>query len=188
MEASEDVTTPLDAMPTASLLRFGAFELDIEAERLLRNGRNVRLQPQPFRLLCLLVGQAGRVVTREDIRATLWTSDTFVDFEQGVNFAIKQVREALGEDADHPIYIQTIPKRGYKFVAPVEVVRAQVGQAPPQARTDGTLSKLLWTHIAELRIAEDLRKKRRRALLIGVSAAIAVAVIATIVLVMMRVF
>ena len=123
MEASEDVTTPLDAIPTASLLRFGAFELDIEAERLLRNGRNVRLQPQPFRLLCLLVGQAGRVVTREDIRATLWTSDTFVDFEQGVNFAIKQVREALGEDADHPIYIQTIPKRGYKFVAPVEVVR-----------------------------------------------------------------
>jgi DNA-binding winged helix-turn-helix (wHTH) protein len=109
------VTTPLDANPTANLLRFGAFELDIEAERLLRKGRSVRLQPQPFRLLCLLAGQAGRVVTREEIRAALWTSDTFVDFEQGVNFAIKQVREAIGEDADHPIYIQTIPKRGYKF-------------------------------------------------------------------------
>jgi len=181
------VTTPQNAMPTANLLRFGAFELDIEAERLLRNGRNVRLQPQPFRLLCLLAGQAGRVVTREEIRAALWTSDTFVDFEQGVNFAIKQVREALGEDADHPIYIQTIPKRGYKFVAPVEVVGSQAVQAPPQARTDGTLSKLLWSHIAELRIAEDRRKKRRRGVLIGASVAIGVALIAAIVVLMMRV-
>lgn len=173
-------------MPTARLLRFGAFELDIEADRLLRNGRSVRLQPQPFRLLCLLAGQAGRVVTREDIRDALWTSDTFVDFEQGVNFAIKQVREALGEDADHAIYIQTIPKRGYKFVAPVEVVGAQPGQAPPQARTDGALHKLLWTNIAELRIAEDRRKKRRRVLLIGLSATIAVAAIAMFVFFVMR--
>jgi DNA-binding winged helix-turn-helix (wHTH) protein len=180
------VTTPPDATPTANLLRFGAFELDIEAERLLRNSRSVRLQPQPFRLLCLLAGQAGRVVTREEIRAALWTSDTFVDFEQGVNFAIKQVREALGEDADHPIYIQTIPKRGYKFVAPVEVVGSQTVQAPPQARTDGTLSKLLWSHIAELRIAEDRRKKRRRAVLIGASVAIGAALIATIVVLMTR--
>jgi len=180
------LTTRPDALQTARLLRFGAFELDIEAERLLRNGRSVRLQPQPFRLLCLLAGQAGRVVTREDIRSALWTSDTFVDFEQGVNFAIKQVREALGEDADHPIYIQTIPKRGYKFVAPVEVVGAQPGAAPPQARTDGALHKLLWTHIAELRIAEERRKKRRRLLLIGLSATIAVAAIAAVVFLAMR--
>jgi DNA-binding winged helix-turn-helix (wHTH) protein len=180
------MTTPLDAMPTANLLRFGAFELYIDGERLLRNSRSVRLQPQPFRLLCLLAGQAGRVVTREEIRAALWTSDTFVDFEQGVNFAIKQVREALGEDADHPIYIQTIPKRGYKFVAPVEAVGSQPVQSP-QARTDGTLSKLLWSHIAELRIAEDRRKKRRRAVLIGVSVAIGVALIATMVVMMVRV-
>src|SRR5262245_12815760 len=181
------MTTPLDAMPTANVLRFGAFELDIDGERLLRNSRSVRLQPQPFRLLCLLAGQAGRVVNREEIRAALWKSDTFVDFEQGVNFAIKQVREALGEDADHPIYIQTIPKRGYKFVAPVEALGSQSVQAPPQARTDGTLSKLLWSHIAELRIAEDRRKKRRRAALIGVAVAISVALIATIVVLMMRV-
>jgi DNA-binding winged helix-turn-helix (wHTH) protein len=180
------VTTPPDATPTANLLRFGEFELDIEAERLLRNSRGVRLQPQPFRLLCLLAGRAGRVVTREEIRAALWTSDTFVDFEQGVNFAIKQVREALGEDADHPIYIQTIPKRGDKFVAPVEVVGSQTVQAPPQVRTDGTLSKLLWSHIAELRIAEDRRKKRWRAVLIGASVAIGVALIATIVVLMLR--
>jgi DNA-binding winged helix-turn-helix (wHTH) protein len=175
------LTTPLEALTKARLLRFGAFELDIEAEQLLKNARSVRLQPQPFRLLCLLAGQAGRIVTREDIRLTLWTSDTFVDFEQGVNFAIKQVREALGEDADHPIYIQTVPKRGYKFVAPVEVVGSQKGQGPSPARTDGALHKLLWTHIAELRLAEDRRRKRRRALLIVVSAALAVAGIAALV-------
>ena len=172
------MTTPPDTPTKPTLLRFGAFELDIEAERLLKNGRGVRLQPQPFRLLCLLAGQAGRVVTREDIRLNLWTTDTFVDFEQGVNFAIKQVREALGEDADHPIYIQTVPKRGYRFVAPVEVVGAQAPQGPPPVRTDLALHKLLWTHIAELRVSEDRRRKRRRAMLIGISAALAVAAIA----------
>jgi DNA-binding winged helix-turn-helix (wHTH) protein len=175
------LTTPLDTLTKARLLRFGAFELDLEAERLLKNGRSVRLQPQPFRLLCLLAGQPGRLVTREEIRRTLWTSDTFVDFEQGVNFAIKQVREALGEDADHPIYIQTIPKRGYKFVAPVEVVGPQAGEEPPAKRTDGALHKLLWTHIAELRLAEERRRKRRRVLLIGFSAALAVAAVAAFV-------
>ena len=174
------MTTPADTLTNARLLRFGTFELDLEAERLLKNGRSVRLQPQPFRLLCLLAGQPGRLVTREDIRLTLWTSDTFVDFEQGVNFAIKQVREALGEDADHPIYIQTVPKRGYKFVAPVEVVGAPAGQEPPK-RTDLALHKLLWTHIAELRLAEEQRRKRRRALLIGFSAALAVAAVAAFV-------
>jgi DNA-binding winged helix-turn-helix (wHTH) protein len=173
------LTTPLDTLTKARLLRFGEFELDLEADRLLKNGRSVRLQPQPFRLLCLLVGQPGRVVTRDEIRLTLWSSDTFVDFEQGVNFAIKQVREALGEDADHPIYIQTLPKRGYKFVAPVEVVAAQPGQEPK--RTDLALHKLLWTHIAELRLAEERRRKRRRALLIGFSAALAVAAVAALV-------
>jgi DNA-binding winged helix-turn-helix (wHTH) protein len=174
------LTTPLDTLTKARLLRFGAFELDLEAERLLKNGRSVRLQPQPFRLLCLLAGQPSRIVTREDIRLTLWSSDTFVDFEQGVNFAIKQVRDALGEDADHPIYIQTVPKRGYKFVAPVEAVGTQPGQEPPK-RTDLALHKLMWTHIAELRLAEERRRKRRRALLIGFSAALAVAAVAAFV-------
>ena len=174
------MTTPLETLTKARLLRFGAFELDLEAERLLKNGRSVRLQPQPFRLLCLLAGQPSRIVTREDIRLALWSSDTFVDFEQGVNFAIKQVREALGEDADHPIYIQTVPKRGYKFVAPVEVVGAQPTQGP-LPRTDLALHKLLWTHIAELRLAEERRRKRRRALLIGFSAALAVAAVAAFV-------
>jgi DNA-binding winged helix-turn-helix (wHTH) protein len=99
----------------AALLRFGTFELDLEAEQLLKNGRLVHLQPQPFKLLCLLTSQTGKLVTREEIRAALWKDDTFVDFEQGLNFAIKQVREALSDQAEHPVYIQTIPKRGTSF-------------------------------------------------------------------------
>ena len=113
------------------IVRFGAFELDMEAERLLKNGRTVRLQPQPFKLLTLLIGLRGQLVTREQIRAALWAGDTFVDVDQGVNFAIKQVREALGEDADHPLYIQTVPRRGYRFVAPVDSTPEE--ELPPPA-------------------------------------------------------
>src|SRR4030095_15226293 len=101
------------------VVRFGAFELDLEAERLLKNGRPVRLPPQTFKLLRLLTNQPGRLVTREEIQAALWTNDTFVDFEQGVNFAIKQVREALGDRAENSIFVETVPKRGYRFLAPV---------------------------------------------------------------------
>src|SRR5687768_14152844 len=114
-------------------IRFGAFELDVEEEQLRRNGRAVRMQPQPFKLLCLLAARPGKLVTREEIRAALWKTETFVDYEQGVNFAIKQVRDALGESAEHPVYIQTVPKRGYKFVAPVASVApvAEPAPAPP---------------------------------------------------------
>jgi DNA-binding winged helix-turn-helix (wHTH) protein len=164
--------TSSDAGTPAKVVRFGAFELDIEAERLLRNGRTVRLQPQPFKLLTLLVGLQGQLVTREQIRATLWSGDTFVDVEQGVNFAIKQVREALGEDADRPIYIQTVPRRGYRFVAPVEISPDE--EAPPPG-TDLNLHKALWTNIADLKLAEERREARRQQTLKIVIAAFSVA-------------
>ena len=157
------------------ILRFGLFELDGQAELLLKNGRVVRLQPKPFKLLSLLAGQAGKLVTREDIQKALWSSDTFVDYDQGVNFAIKQVREALGEDADRPLYIQTVPKRGYRFVAPVD--RVPVHPTAPDSGyrpgTDGSLNKLLWTHIAELKIAES-RRQKRRTIAMAISAVVAV--------------
>jgi DNA-binding winged helix-turn-helix (wHTH) protein len=146
-----------------AIVRFGAFELDLEAEQLLKNGRVVRLQPQPFKLLCLLVAQPGKLVTREEIQGTLWKGDTFVDFEQGVNFAIKQVREALGEDAEHAIYIQTVPRRGYRFLAPVSSVTTS-SEATPDP-TDLELQKALWTNVSELRLAEVQRQKRRRILI-----------------------
>ena len=109
----------MSATQKTTVMYFGAFELDLEAGKLLKNGRIVRLRPQPFRLLSLLVAQPGRLVTREEIQSALWKDDTFVDFEQGVNFAVKQVREALGDRAESSVYIQTVPKRGYRFVAPV---------------------------------------------------------------------
>jgi DNA-binding winged helix-turn-helix (wHTH) protein len=144
----------------AAIVRFGVFQLDEQAGLLFKNGRIVRLKPQPFKLLLLLVNRAGEVVTREEIREELWGSDTFVDFEQGVNSAIKQVREALGEDADRSLYVETVPKRGYRFTAPVE------GRNPhlPPPRTDLALHKAMWLNIAELRLAEEHRLKRKQQL------------------------
>jgi DNA-binding winged helix-turn-helix (wHTH) protein len=171
------LTSPAHGASAPHILRFGIFELDSEAEQLLKNGRLVRLQPKPFKLLCLLAGQAGKLVTREDIQKALWSSETFVDFEQGVNFAVKQVREALGEEADRPLYIQTVPKRGYRFVAPVDRVPVHTTVAADpvfRPQTDGSLNKLLWTHIAELKINESLRQKRRK---VVVTVSIVVAVV-----------
>lgn len=170
----------MDTAEKGPVLRFGAFELDTDAEQLSKNGRTIRLQPQPFKLLRLLAGLSGRVVTREEIQAVLWKGDTFVDFEQGVNFAIKQVREALGEDADRPIYIQTVPKRGYRFLAPVEVVSPWGKPSRTTRRTDLNLHKALWANIAELRLLEERREKRRKtAIRVGlvVSALLALVVV-----------
>lgn len=142
------------------IVRFGVFQLDPRAGQLLKNGRVVRLKPQPFKLLQLLVDRAGQVVTRDEIREALWGSETFVDFEQGVNSAIKQVREALGEDADRSLYLETVPKRGYRFTAPIERPK---GTGPLRA-TDLNLQKALWLNIAELKQAEERRRDRRERL------------------------
>jgi DNA-binding winged helix-turn-helix (wHTH) protein len=151
---------------TPSVVRFGAFELDLHAERLLKNGRQVRLQPQPFKLLRLLTSQPGRLVTREDIQAALWTNDTFVDFEQGVNFAIKQVREALGDRAENSIYLETVPKRGYRFIAPVDAGR---DEAVPEIRitAEPYLQRALWENIVDLRLSEEKHRKQLRTLTIA---------------------
>ena len=169
--------SPVSSGAQAKLFRFGSFELDLEAQQLLKNGRTVRLQPQPFKLLCFLVGLRGQLVTREQIRGELWSNDTFVDVEQGVNFAIKQVRDALGEDADHPIYIQTVPRRGYRFVAPVDAITTDEEPFVPPG-TDLNLQKVLWTNIADLRLAEERRVQRRRLLTkVGVVTGVVVAIL-----------
>ena len=157
----------MDDNPKATLLRFGAFELDLEAGQLLKNSRLVRLQPQPFKLLCLLTSQPGRLLTREDIQAALWKNDTFVDFEQGVNFAIKQVREALQDPADHPVYVQTVPKRGYRFLAPITTVSTR-SDPETQRAPDPALEKALWANIAELRLGEARQRRRQKLLTVAV--------------------
>ena len=148
----------MSATQKATVLYFGAFELDLDAGKLLKNGRIVRMQPQPFRLLSLLVSQPGRLVTREEIQSALWKDDTFVDFEQGVNFAVKQVREALGDRAESSVYIQTVPRRGYRFVAPVASGEHQEMVLP--ATADPELLRALWENIVDLRLSEERRRKQ----------------------------
>ena len=100
--------------------RFGVFELDLSAGELRKNGARVRLQGQPFQVLALLLERAGGVVTREELRQSLWPSDTFVDFDHSLNTAINKVREALGDSASSPRYVETLARRGYRFIAPVQ--------------------------------------------------------------------
>src|SRR5215510_7445887 len=103
------------------VFRFGAaFELDAGRGELRLNGDLVKLAPQPLKVLELLVRRSGEVLTRNEIRTHVWCNDTFVDFEQGLNFCIRQIREALGDAAEKPRFIETLPRRGYRFVVPVE--------------------------------------------------------------------
>jgi Tol biopolymer transport system component/DNA-binding winged helix-turn-helix (wHTH) protein len=101
------------------IVRFGIFEADLAAGELRRESRIVKLQDQPFRLLALLLEQPGVIVSRERLRAALWPDDSFIDFEVGLNTAIKKVRYALGDSVDNPRFIQTCPRKGYRFIAPV---------------------------------------------------------------------
>ena len=106
--------------------RFGVFEFDAETLELRRQGAVVHLQSQPARVLACLIQNSDRTVTREELRAAIWGNETFVDFERGLNFCISQIRSALGDDSSQPIYIQTLPKRGYQFVAPVEFISSEI--------------------------------------------------------------
>jgi len=102
------------------IARFGVFELDLRAGELRKNGVKLRLQGQPFQVLALLLDRAGDVVTREELQQKLWPSDTFVDFDHSLNTAINKVREALGDSASSPRYVETLARRGYRFIAPVQ--------------------------------------------------------------------
>jgi len=115
------------------LFRFGAFEVDLRAGELRKQGIRVKIQEQPFRLLILLLERPGEVLTREELRAQIWPSDTFVDFDKGLNTSVNRLREALGDAADNPRFVETVPRRGYRFIAPVTanpVSPASKGPAP----------------------------------------------------------
>ena len=101
-------------------VRFGAFEADLQAGELRKSGIKIRLQDQPFRVLALLLERSGEVVTREELRSEIWPDDTFVDFDHSLNTAINKIREALGDSASHPRFVETIPRRGYRFVFPIK--------------------------------------------------------------------
>ena len=124
-------------------LRFGPFELDTRSGELRRNGTTVRLQPQPFKVLLLLAGRPGELVAREEIQAEVWPAGTFVDFEQSLNFCIRQIRAALGDNANLPRYVETLPRRGYRWVGgAVERVTAgvTVREWPREASAEPSLA------------------------------------------------
>jgi eukaryotic-like serine/threonine-protein kinase len=121
--------------------RFGAFDVDLRSRELRKHGIRLKLQDQPFQVLALLLERPGDVVTREELRQKLWPEDTFVDFDTGLNTAVKKLRDALGDSADEPRYIETLPRRGYRFIAPVEN-----GNSAPSAAVEEHLAPVLSSH------------------------------------------
>ena len=115
--------------PTNSPVRFGVFELDARTGELRRSGHHVALQPQPLEILRALIERPGEVVTRGELRRRLWRNGAYVDFDRSLNKAIVKLRDALGDDADTPRYIETLPRRGYRFI-PLPNVHAHVDAAP----------------------------------------------------------
>src|SRR5580692_7110033 len=116
----------------SDVFHFGIFQLDLKAGELHKAGVKVKLQDQPFRVLALLVDRAGQVVTREELRQRVWPSNAYVDFDQGLNNAIKKVREALGDSADSPRFLETVARHGYRFVATVSTAPARLAEPRPQ--------------------------------------------------------
>src|SRR5271157_1004926 len=105
--------------PAGRIVRFGSFEVDLQEGKLTKGGIRIRLQEQPLRILVLLLERPGQLVTREEIRQKLWSQDTFVEFDDALNTAVGKLRAALNDSADTPRFLETVPRRGYRFVAPV---------------------------------------------------------------------
>jgi DNA-binding winged helix-turn-helix (wHTH) protein len=147
--------------PLPRIIRFATFAVDLQTRELRKGGLKLKLHGQPFEVLAMLLEKPGEVVGREQLRERLWPTDTFVDFDHGVNTAINRLREALGDSADNPRFIETLPRRGYRFIASVEPgasvaqvavpVSAAVPETPivagTQARgasTNGNISPGFW--------------------------------------------
>src|SRR6266404_7214227 len=124
---------------SSSMIRFGTFELNLQSGELRQRGQKVKLQEQPLQVLAALLERPGEIVTREELRSKLWPADTFVDFDHSLNAAIKRLRDALGESADAPVFIETLARRGYRFIAPVHGSSAsgvaEITPAPEQSRS-----------------------------------------------------
>ena len=113
------------------MISFGTFEVDLQAGELRKQGRKIKLQEKPLLLLSILLERPGEVVTREELQKRLWPEDTFVDFDQGLNTAVAKLRHALDDPSDNPRFVETVPRRGYCFLAPVR--REQIASEPLNA-------------------------------------------------------
>ncbi len=125
-------------MPTLrngrSVVHFGAFDADLSSGEIHKKGHKIKLQEQPFQVLVMLLERPGTVITREELRARLWPADTFVDFDTGLNSAIKKLRDALGDSAEEPVYVETLPRRGYRFISAIEATHESPAMVSIAAR------------------------------------------------------
>src|SRR5271155_5440964 len=116
----------------ASKVGFGVYEADLQTGELWKAGRKVKLQSQPFKVLTLLLEKAGEVVTREELQLAVWGKDTVVDFDHSLGTAINKIRDALGDTADNPVFVETLARRGYRFIAPVTILPSSSTPAVPR--------------------------------------------------------
>jgi len=128
----------MSSSPNPPTLRFGPYIVDLQAGELRRSKSRIRLQEKPLQVLAALAEQSGQVVTREELRRRLWPDDTFVDFETGLNTAVSKLRDALSDDAQNPRYIETLPRRGYRFLVPVERIAEAPDSASPTHPAEST--------------------------------------------------
>jgi adenylate cyclase len=144
----QESVSPLSS--SQGIIRFGDFDVDLRSGELRKRGVRIKLQIQPFQVLQILLQQADEVVTREELQKRIWPADTFVDFDHGLNNAVKKLREALGDDAENPRFIETLPKRGYRFIAPVEEFGngTRLLAGPPAAVTVDSIAVLPFTSMS----------------------------------------
>ena len=165
---------------SSSSLRFGAYSLDLRAGELRKGGSRIRLQEKPLRVLALLTEQQGELVTRGELKRRLWPDDTFVDFETGLNTAVSKLRDALSDSADKPRYIETIPRRGYRFIVPVDRIEGSVARAENapivgvttravEITLDGDLNATAATTIPADAPEKRSRISRREAFVMGIA-------------------
>src|ERR1700686_4106405 len=136
--------------PSQETIRFGGFEVDLRIGEVRKHGFKIRLQDQPFHILQILLEHPGELVSREELQRQVWPADTFVDFEKGLNNAVKKLRDALGDSPEHPRFIETLSKRGYRFMGPVEELGngARMPAGPAAAVTVDSIAVLPFTSMS----------------------------------------
>src|SRR5690349_11194257 len=128
-----------------SVIRFAEYEADLRSGELWRQGHRLQLQDKPFQVLAALLQKPGELVTREELRQSLWAADTFVDFEHGLNTAVNKVREALRDSANNPRFIETLPRRGYRFIGPINNSGQAQAVPPTQSETQSAAANVATT-------------------------------------------
>lgn len=175
IRANQGIVHLRNMSATHRLLRFGVFELNLDTEELHKFGTKLKLRPQPFGLLALLASRSGQMVTRDEIKKQLWGDETYVDFEHGMNKCIKQIRTALGDDVNKPIYIETVPRHGYRFLAPVTsktVLAPRVRVKESSSGIPADLAEMIRARLAAKLKGQSVTPSPQPAMADGVSAGV----------------